>query len=82
MQHGKYKVDIEILLQLDLITIDPIQNDFSNEDILNGLIEIEYSEDSYIIYLDANNLYGYAMCQYLPTSDFKWDNEEWNLEKI
>ncbi|XP_031572498.1 uncharacterized protein LOC116306562 [Actinia tenebrosa] len=28
---------------------------------------------SYILYLDANNLYGWAMSQYLPVRDFKWD---------
>ena len=36
----KYKVNIEIPPQLDLITIDPIQNEFSNEDILNGFITL------------------------------------------
>ena len=31
------------------------------------------SEESvYIIYLDANNLYGWAMIQYLPYGGFKW----------
>ena len=30
----------------------------------------------YIIYLDANNLYGWAMSQYLPTGEFKWLTEE------
>lgn len=27
---------------------------------------------SYIVYLDANNLYGWAMSQYLPTGNFRW----------
>ena len=30
----------------------------------------------YIMYLDANNLYGWAMSQYLPTGEFKWLTEE------
>ena len=28
--------------------------------------------NKYIMYLDANNLYGRAMSQYLPTGGFKW----------
>ena len=30
----------------------------------------------YIMYLDANNLYGWAMSQYLPTDGFEWLTEE------
>ena len=26
----------------------------------------------YIMYLDANNLYGWAVSQYLPTGGFRW----------
>ena len=33
----------------------------------------------YINYLDMNNLYGYAMSQYLPYADFKWVK---NIDKI
>ena len=46
----------------------------------------EYDEKSpskYIMYLDANNLYGWAMSQlqYLPTGDFKWLTEK-QINKI
>ena len=32
----------------------------------------ESKESSYIQYLDANNLYGWAMSQKLPVNDFEW----------
>ena len=35
----------------------------------------------YIMYLDANNLYGWAMSQYLPTGGFKWLSPK-QIEKI
>jgi hypothetical protein len=39
-------------------------------------------DDSYIVYLDANNLYGHGMSTYLPTSGFKWNEETWDTSKI
>ena len=39
----------------------------------------EYDEKApskYIMYLDANNLYGWAMSQHLPTGGFKWMTEK------
>ena len=39
-------------------------------------------ESKHIIYLDANNLYGYAMSKFLPTSGFKRiDPKEFDLNK-
>ena len=40
-------------------------------------------ESSYIQYLDANNLYGWAMSKKLPVNGFKWaDNDKMNEEFI
>ena len=33
-------------------------------------------ESSYIMHLDANNLYGWAMSQELPVDGFKWIKED------
>ena len=36
---------------------------------------------SHILYLDTNNLYGWAMIQYLPTSGFRWVDDCRQLAK-
>ena len=44
----------------------------------------EYNEkvpSKYIMYLDANNLYGWAMSQHLPTGNFKWMTDK-EISKI
>ena len=37
---------------------------------------VENEPKIYIMYLDADNLYGWAMSQYLPTGGFQWLTEE------
>ena len=44
----------------------------------------EYDEKApskYIMYLDADNIYGWAMSQYLPTGGFRWLTEK-EINKI
>ena len=52
--------------------ISYISNRYSN--VNNKYLKSYDPEQEYkhIIYLDANNLYGYAMPKFLPTSGFKW----------
>lgn len=65
----------------DLILGDVI---IDNDNKASKIMKIEANTigDSYIIYLDANNLYGWAMSQALPVGKFKWNTDEWNTEKI
>ena len=37
---------------------------------------------TYLLYLDANNLYGWAMMQYLPTGGFHWIKDKYSLNKL
>ena len=41
----------------------------------------EKAPSKYIMYLDANNLYGWAMSQYLPAGNFRWITDE-EISKI
>ena len=39
-------------------------------------------KSKHVIYLDTNNLYGYAMSTFLPTGRFKWiDPKEFDSNK-
>ena len=51
----------------------------ANNKYMNDYNKNESSK--YIMYLDANNLYGWAMSQYLPTGGFKWMKQE-HIDKL
>jgi hypothetical protein len=82
-----------IEVELELLT-DPDMYLFIEEGLRGGISMIsnrfskannpyvpDYDPDqdsSYVMYLDANNLYGWVMSQSLPTGEFDWLNEEEN----
>ena len=74
-------------VQLDLID-NPDMHKFIEKGIRGGVSMIchrhaEADDEHALCYLDANNLYGWAMSQSLPTGHFKWlDNEDFDFNAI
>ena len=63
---------------------DPDKYMLVEQRITGGVIYVnkryrEASKNADTLYLDMNNLYGCAMRQYLPNSNFKWIK---NIDKI
>ncbi|GFW25098.1 uncharacterized protein TNCV_3156011 [Trichonephila clavipes] len=75
------KVKIELLMDYDMYLFiekgiwSGISQYFNRYAGANNkfLPNFEFSKpQNFLLYLDANNLYGWAMSQYLPLNDFKW----------
>ena len=85
------KTEIEIISGLDMYiffkkgTRGGISCIFNRYSKVNNKYLKSYNpkqESKHIIYLDANNLYGYAMWKLLPISRFKWiDPKQFHLNK-
>ena len=83
-------IKLELMTDIDMFqfiekgmrdAVSYIANQYGNA---NNKYMKEYDEKApskYIIYLDANNLYGWAMSQYLPTGNFKWMTDK-EIRKI
>ena len=84
------KIKLELMTDIDMFQfiekglrggISYIANRYSEA---NNKYMKEYNEKApskYIMYLDANNLYGWAMSQYLPTGGFRWMTQK-QIDKI
>ena len=76
------KVNLKLLPKKMRGRVSYISNRYSkaNNKYLKSYDPIQ--ESKHITYLDANNLYGYAMFKFIPTSGFEWiDAKECDLNK-
>ena len=86
---GMTKVNLELILDPEIFFekrmrggVSYISNRYSKANNKYLKSNDPEQKSKHIIYLDANNLYGYAMSAFLPTNGFKWiDPKEFDLNK-
>ena len=89
--HNMTKVELELIPHPDMYIffekgirdgVSYISNRYSNANNKYLKSYDPEQESKHIIYLDANDLYGYDISKFLPTSGFKWiDPKEFDLNK-
>ena len=82
------KIELELITDPDmyLFLMDTIRGGISvcnKKHVIadNKYINKNTTNNKYILYLDANNLYGYSMIQSLPYKNFKW-SDNLTLDKL
>lgn len=55
--------------------LDSRERDECLKTLKNGGNLNDLFKEKYLLYLDANNLYGWAMSQKLPVNDFRWEGD-------
>ena len=88
----KTKAKVELLTDIDMVLMveNSIRGGLTQVGIKYGVANNKYLPDydktqtsSYLQYLDANDLYGYAMIKKLPLNGFKWsDPKKYTCEFI
>ena len=87
----KTEVELELLTDYDMLLMieggirGGICHAVNRYAKVNNIYMKEYDqskESSYIQYLDANNLYGAAMSEKLPISEFKWVSDISGIDEI
>lgn len=72
-------IEIELLTDSDMLNF--IQNSIRGGMSFINQRHVITNEEESMIYIDANNLYGWAMEQNLPLNNYKWEHES-NFDKI
>ena len=78
-------IDVNMLLMVETVIRGGIYHAMHRYGEANNKYMKNYNKDKdlwYLMYLDTNNLYGWAMSQKLPVDGFKWKEMHLSLIKV